>query len=78
MITGDFKKIYTVSSRFEADLVMDALHKYDIPAILKIHEEVAYDGLFIPQLGWASILVPECMEEMAMEIIHSIRNTFEA
>jgi len=74
---GVFKKIHTASNRFEADWVIEALDKENIPAILRVHEEVAYDGLFIPQMGWASILVPEEMEERAKEIILSIRRTFE-
>lgn len=72
-----FKKVHTASNRFEADLIMDALGKENIPALLRIHEEVAYNGLFVPQMGWASVLVPEGMEERAKEIVISIMKTFD-
>jgi len=51
--------IYTLANRFEADLLMDALHRDGVPAILRSFEETAYDGLFVPQRGWGQILVPE-------------------
>ena len=56
--------IYTLANRFEADLLMDALHRDGVPAILRSFEETAYDGLFVPQRGWGQILVPEeCVSE---------------
>jgi hypothetical protein len=61
--------IYTLANRFEADLLMDALHREDIPAILRSFEETAYDGLFVPQRGWGQILVPEEYVPAAHEII---------
>ena len=51
--------IYTLANRFEADLLMDALHREGVPAILRTFEETPYDGLFVPQRGWGQIQVPE-------------------
>ena len=61
--------IYTLANRFEADLLMDALHREDITAILRSFEETAYDGLFVPQRGWGQILVPEEYVSEAHEVI---------
>ena len=61
--------IYTLANRFEADLLMDALHREGVPAILRSFEETAYDGLFVPQRGWGQILVPEEYVPAAHEVI---------
>ena len=61
--------IYTLGNRFEADLLMDALHREDITAILRSFEETAYDGLFVPQRGWGQILVPQEYVSEAQEVI---------
>ncbi|UCG11879.1 MAG: hypothetical protein JSU72_15365 [Deltaproteobacteria bacterium] len=54
-----FVSVYTIANRFEGDLLMDALKRENVPAILRTFEETAYDGLFVPQRGWGQILVPE-------------------
>ena len=61
--------IHTLANRFEADLLMDALHREGVTAILRSFEETAYDGLFVPQRGWGQILVPEEDVPAAHEII---------
>ena len=61
--------IYTLANRFEADLLMDALHREGVPAILRSFEETAYDGLFVPQRGWGQILVPKEYVPEAHEVI---------
>jgi hypothetical protein len=60
--------IYTLANRFEADLLMDALQREGVPAILRSFEETAYDGLFVPQRGWGQILVPEEYVSEAHEV----------
>ncbi len=61
--------IYTLANRFEADLLMDALHREGVTAILRSFEETAYDGLFVPQRGWGQILVPEEYVPEAHDVI---------
>ena len=61
--------VYTLANRFEADLLMDALHREGVTAILRSFEETAYDGLFVPQRGWGQILVPEEYVPAAHEVI---------
>lgn len=67
--TSQFVSIHTLANRFEGDLLMDALEKESIPAILRTFEETPYDGLFITQRGWGRIMVPEDMAERGKQII---------
>ncbi len=73
---GSFEKIHTAPNRFEADIIVGALQDEGIPVHLRVHEEIAYDGIFIPQMGWGSILVPEEMVERAREIVSSLKRSF--
>jgi hypothetical protein len=75
----ELKKFYNLSrvcileNRFEADVIGDALGKEDITFIIKEFRDTAYDGLFIPQLGWGEILVSDKETKRAEDIIDSIR-----
>ncbi len=64
-----FVSIHTLSNRFEADVLLDALKKEGVPAFLRTFEETAYDGLFVCQRGWGWIMVPEDVSSRAREII---------
>jgi hypothetical protein len=66
---SQFISVHTVADRFEADLLMDALQKEEISAILRTFEETPYTGLFVSQRGWGLILVPEQTAPRAREII---------
>lgn len=67
-----FIVVHTVTDRFEADLLMDALEKENIHAILRTFEETPYDGLFVAQRGWGRILVAESDVDNARELIHAL------
>jgi hypothetical protein len=64
-----FVSIHTLSNRFEADVLLDALKKEGVPAFLRSFEETAYDGLFVCQRGWGWIMVPEGVSSRALQII---------
>jgi hypothetical protein len=74
---GSFEKAHAASNRFEADIIIEALQNEGIPVRLHVHEEVAYNGIFVPQLGWGSIMVPQELVEKAREIVASLKKTFE-
>jgi hypothetical protein len=65
-------RVHTVANRFEADLLVQALHQEQIPVLLRIYEETAYDGIFVPQKGWASLLVPADCQEAARTLIERV------
>ena len=52
-------KAGTLGSRFEEDIVSQALEKEGIPFLIRRYSDTAYDGLFIPQKGWAAVMVPK-------------------
>jgi hypothetical protein len=64
--------IHPLTSRFEADLLLNALEQEGIPALLRSFEETPYDGLFVPQRGWGKILVSEAYESQATALIQSL------
>jgi hypothetical protein len=65
----NFVPIHTLTNRFEADLLMDALEREGIPALLRSFEETPYDGLFVQQRGWGQILVAEGQATSAKTVI---------
>ena len=69
--------IYTLNNGFEADLLMDALDKEGIVAMVQTFADTAYDGLFIPQRGWGRILVPEEDAGRAREVIQPLIQDLE-
>lgn len=66
---SQFVSVHTVADRFEADLLMDALGREEIHAILRTFEETPYDGLFVSQRGWGLILVAEGTVDEARDVI---------
>jgi hypothetical protein len=64
-----FVSIHTLSNRFEADVLLDALRKEGIPTFLRSFEETAYDGLFVCQRGWGWLMVSEDFSARALKII---------
>ena len=72
----DFTKVFTVSNQFEADQIKNALEKENIPLIIKSHKDTAYNGMYLPQLGWASVLVPKKYSKIAEDIIKEVESFF--
>jgi hypothetical protein len=69
---NQMEAVHTLTNRFEADLLMDALERDGIPALLRSFEETPYDGLFVMQRGWGQILVPGDQVERAKQIIQPL------
>ncbi len=73
-----YVKVHTLSNRFEADIVADALNREGIPVLLRSFVETPYSGLFVPQRGWGRVMVPEQMADRAREIISGLAEENEA
>ncbi len=71
-------KVSTVGNRFEEDVVSQALEKEGIPFMIRHYSDTAYDGIFIPQKGWASVMVPDEFTEKAKAIIEHLKKDFKA
>ena len=67
-----YVKVHTLSNRFEADVIADALRQEGIPVLVRVFEETPYAGLFVPQKGWGRIMVPKEMADLACEIISGL------
>jgi hypothetical protein len=73
MSEENFKKITVAENKFEADLIAQTLQQEGIPCMIRSYHDTAYDGIFIPQKGWAAVMVPEEEEEKAGDIIAELR-----
>ena len=69
-------KAGTLESRFEEDIVSQALEKEGIPFLIRRYSDTAYNGLFIPQKGWASVMVPDEFMERAKAILDNLKTDF--
>jgi hypothetical protein len=67
-----WKKLLTLDNRFQADLLTDALDKEAIPFLLREYKDTAYDGLFIGQKGWGTVMVDEKQMEAARAIVDDL------
>jgi len=65
-------KVHTLSNRFEADVITEALRQEGIPVLLRSFMETPYSALFVPQKGWGRIMVPEEMADRARRIISEL------
>ncbi len=70
-------KAGVVENRFEGDRVSQALAEAEIPFMVKSFLDTAYDGLYVPQKGWAAVMVPGEFLERAEQLIHEVRKSFE-
>lgn len=70
-------KVGTVGNQFEEDMVSQALEREGIPFLTRRYSDTAYDGLFIPQKGWAAVLVPDEFLKRAKAIVENLRKDFE-
>ena len=70
-------KAGTLESKFEEDMVSQALETEGIPFLIRRYSDTAYDGLFIPQKGWASVMVPGEFMERAKAILDNLKTDFK-
>jgi hypothetical protein len=68
----DWKKLIILDNRFQADLLTDALEKEGIPFLLREYRDTAYDGLFVGQKGWGTLMVDESLLEAARAIVDDL------
>ncbi|NIS61600.1 MAG: hypothetical protein GTO13_13130 [Proteobacteria bacterium] len=73
---GNLVKILVVENKFEADLVSQALQEEGIPVMLKTFSDTAYDGLYIPQKGWAAIMIPEEFKALGERVVAEFKEAF--
>jgi len=67
--SDDYKVAWTAATMVEAQLAVAALGEAEIPAIIEDFDVNPYDGVWVPQQGWAKIRVSVQDAERAQEII---------
>lgn len=65
-------KLAVLDNRFQADLLTDALEKAGIPFLIREYKDTAYNGLFITQKGWGTVMVAEAFLEEAESIYRDL------
>ncbi len=70
-------KVGTLEDRFEEDRVSQALEREGVPFLIRRYSDTAYDGLFITQKGWATVMVPKEFVERAKALIGDLRKDFK-
>ena len=68
----NWKKLITMDNQFQADLLTDALGKAEIPFLVREYKDTAYDGLFVTQKGWGTVMVEETQLEDAKAILNEL------
>jgi hypothetical protein len=69
-------RVCVLANRFEEDRVALELEKKGIPFLIRRYSDTAYDGLFIPQKGWAAVMVPDEFLERAKAVVEDLKADF--
>lgn len=69
-------RVTSLENEFEAEVIRDALEKNDISCLIQSYRETAFDGLFIPQRSWGSVICREDQARQAFTIIEDVRQSF--
>jgi hypothetical protein len=69
-------KAVVLENRFEEDLVSKALSERGIAFRIRHHHDTAYDGLYVPQQGWASVWTSEEDRELTASIVAEVRRAY--
>jgi len=72
----NFVKIFVVENKFEADMLSQALQREGVPVMVRTFSDTAYDGLYIPQKGWAAIMVPEEFRALGEKVVNEFKEAF--
>lgn len=68
----EFREVFKVNNRFEADVIEEALQEEEIPYRLQTSEETTLESVFHLQHGFGIFLVPEEELARAKEVIDAV------
>jgi hypothetical protein len=68
----NWTKLITLDNQFQADLLKDALEKRAIPFLIREYKDTAYDGLFVTQKGWGTVMIDEDRLDEARLIVKEL------
>ena len=67
-----FVRAAIAGDRFEADVMKDALEKEGIPVLVRSFQDTSFDGIYVPQKGFAVIEVPEENRDDAIKVLGNL------
>ena len=70
-------RVTSLDNEFEAEMLRNALDDNEIPCLIQSFRETAFDGLFIPQRSWGTLITREDQAEAALKIVQELRATFD-
>ena len=70
-----FVRVAVAGDRFEVDVMKDALDKEHIPVLVRSFQDTSFDGIYVPQKGFAVIEVPEQFKDRATAVLDSLAPT---
>ncbi len=65
-------QLMTLENQFQADLLTHALAEAEIPFLIREYKDTAYDGLFVSQKGWGTVMVEGSRMEEARKIAQDL------
>ncbi len=65
----EFISIHTIENQVEAQVIEAALKEAGVKFIMRTFEDSAYNGIFVPQKGYAQVLVAPADSDKAKQII---------
>jgi hypothetical protein len=68
-----WKKVATLDSEVEADLLEKYLEERDVPHVLISHRDSAFDGIFQAGRGWGHVEAPPESERTILEMLNDLR-----
>jgi hypothetical protein len=72
----DLVRFDGLADEFEAEYIRDALSKEGIRCVVQSNRETAFDGLFIPQKSWGSLIFRADQAEVALGVITAVRSSY--
>ena len=72
----EFVRVFILNDRFQADILADMFERDKVPVIIETNYSLAYDGIFIPQKGWGSLVTVKGFEERALRIIEAFKDAY--
>jgi len=70
---GPLEQAAILSGPVETQVITHLLEEDRIPHLVRRFGEIAFDGIFVPQKGWAELLVPPERKDEVVALLESVR-----
>lgn len=66
--------VHTLKNQIEAQVIELALKEAGLKFVIRTFSDSAYNGIFVPQMGYGQVLIDEKSKSEAEEIIRSLES----